>query len=1128
MPFLLPTYYRLSHRERVAPAAVVIPPPENLRQELLKQGQDIVDTVADGNCGLDAFGHGLASVASRNRRLYQTEAYKKFSKAKTAGHGSMMLHLRQACIDQMMKMKDTKLWDGVDFKSLAVMMSSEKEDFSSYIERMGTDRCWVDASALHALGCHFRIDVLIWQENVDPSIVGHSFSNCNEEPLAMISVVMVNDFHFWGVVDTTLEDARPLRGLDPPAHPPQWNYDSDDDRDKLQRRIGEAPKKRSVSCVEAELAVCQQIAAWEPWNEPSADLVLALRRYSGLAPDNETVGHQCLLRQSVIDQLAYERNYADSLPERLKYNAGSRWKLGTGIVAPRTAKRELMTSGDGHDTLSLEKIKDRIAVPCATKKHTCLARFVEAPESVRVWRILWNSLPASTRREHLMVMYKKGLFDSNNDKLSFQIMGYHVCKPAWLKITGIGNWSLTEALKRVNAGHMSSCSRREVGIARNIEANPKDAKYLDARAWLEHYASKFGDHSPTDFVTYIPKGRKSALHALYAHERTCQNREYASVAVFLAAWRFELPWLIMAPALCKFVHCGVCDFLRDQIDRCPRSSTVHLNALIDRLGAHFKFQSAQRLKMDEISEHCNQSEGKKWFVKVDKMDQNAVNLPQRWSMQRTQLFRQGDRVQVSVIGSWWSGLTCSSEINLRTVFEDCKHGADMQISTVMQSFHEKVIAEGHLPEEFFVGADNTPKETKNNPFCWWLIWLLCVLDGTCLWSCGMLFLIVGHTHDKIDRLFSRLRAAITGHDFDTVEKLVAILQQRMPGFDFDSSHLSRVWNWSSLKGLDLPAFKGLPRVHALNFFRSRGGIYVKWKQYLTSDDWSRPVLIVPADDMARVADWKPDAFDMRFNEKTRNKTHAWLNRVETALVDVSTDTSAPLPNFQYLKDLVDSKLPQFWSTLTVEQMIYDLKNARDVADPAVRGAIGTMPVDVLVPLFPGADHPEVPVDTLIEIPKRWEPTPCKVLGIGSMVICRVPPGTTISVDRASVVLPFLLANVIDVKSGGDVAVQWWIPGTSPILRFGGGKRRDIIDVFSAWTPSSMMQLGDVAESKLPNIIVNLADLLHVNVELTDDKKLPYSVFDSLWDDHLIDLTAYTYSQTSLGVAYRTHVHMTRT
>ena len=86
MPFLLPTYYRRSHRERVAPAAVVIPPPESLRQELAKQGQDIVDTVADGNCGLDAFGHGLASVASRNRRLYNTAAYKAFNKTKNESH----------------------------------------------------------------------------------------------------------------------------------------------------------------------------------------------------------------------------------------------------------------------------------------------------------------------------------------------------------------------------------------------------------------------------------------------------------------------------------------------------------------------------------------------------------------------------------------------------------------------------------------------------------------------------------------------------------------------------------------------------------------------------------------------------------------------------------------------------------------------------------------------------------------------------------------------------------------------------------------------------------------------------------------------------------------------------------
>ena len=95
----------------------------------------------------------------------------------------------------------------------------------------------------------------------------------------------------------------------------------------------------------------------------------------------------------------------------------------------------------------------------------------------------------------------------------------------------------------------------------------------------------------------------------------------------------------------------------------------------------------------------------------------------------------------------------------------------------------------------------------------------------------MLFLIVGHTHDKIDRLFSRLKVALRGHDFDTVEKVMTILKNGMPRFRFDSSHLSRVWDWTSLNDLDLSPFVGLARVHALNLFRYNGGIYVKWKHH---------------------------------------------------------------------------------------------------------------------------------------------------------------------------------------------------------------------------------------------------------------------------------------------------------
>ena len=33
----------------------------------------------------------------------------------------------------------------------------------------------------------------------------------------------------------------------------------------------------------------------------------------------------------------------------------------------------------------------------------------------------------------------------------------------------------------------------------------------------------------------------------------------------------------------KFIRCAVCDYLRDQIDRCPRENKEHLSALVRRL-----------------------------------------------------------------------------------------------------------------------------------------------------------------------------------------------------------------------------------------------------------------------------------------------------------------------------------------------------------------------------------------------------------------------------------------------------------------------------------------------------------------------------------------------------------------
>ena len=76
----------------------------------------------------------------------------------------------------------------------------------------------------------------------------------------------------------------------------------------------------------------------------------------------------------------------------------------------------------------------------------------------------------------------------------------------------------------------------------------------------------------------------------------------------------------------------------------------------------------------------------------------------------------------------------------------------------------KVTSEHHLPKEWVIGADNTAKETKNKFMCWSLMWLLCVLSETKLWSVVLTFLLVGHTHDMVDRLFSRVNVGLRGRN----------------------------------------------------------------------------------------------------------------------------------------------------------------------------------------------------------------------------------------------------------------------------------------------------------------------------------------------------------------------------
>lgn len=106
--------------------------------------------------------------------------------------------------------------------------------------------------------------------------------------------------------------------------------------------------------------------------------------------------HQmCTVRQSVVKQLALERECLESLPESAQYQRAARWYL--------KRRRSAVSSRKDHKALMLDHlqtqldvdgdvVKEVVGTPCNRhgKPHDCMSPFAAQPDALRNWRVLWR------------------------------------------------------------------------------------------------------------------------------------------------------------------------------------------------------------------------------------------------------------------------------------------------------------------------------------------------------------------------------------------------------------------------------------------------------------------------------------------------------------------------------------------------------------------------------------------------------------------------------------------------------------------------------------------------------------------------------------------------------------------
>ena len=1006
---MLPFLIRYSSRScQLTPPGGIQCPPE-LVNACAINSLAVIPTVTDGNCGVDAFRLVVLDASNTSVALHDLACIKSLKKA--GGASEQISHLRKKAVAWMAANRTAEMWEGMTFEFLALAMSQSSTGYAQHLQNMSEDKSWIDASVLHALGCVFKVNVVITQSNSDPAFVGFSLSENSPAPHAYVTVALHNDRHFWATSRVQERFAIvPYDNGDFLQHHLAVNSATDLRTRKNQAAsdsesdgyICTAPDvtlspydlDEDTACAELDMILAMR--DWNAFDEPQPDLVTALQRlaacYAGSPTQHE---HMCLVRQQAWLALSAESQGAARLPPESEYRGSLRWRL---------RRRQVVSVGHGgkssvtahmlrvHGQITHEVVEKALQRECCHEK--CIATFAANVSTVRNWRLLWHSAPANAKHEMLMDFIRRQYEEYqhnpiNEFRIKYRVLGVDVCRPTFIAVTGIGCSFITACRKDVLDGRKSyhvmydNCFEGEGGP----RSNQRTATYLDARAWIVEYARTHASQSPITGSYELPAGRKLFYHACYRWDREQKKMPAADISNFRAAWRMECPHIKITTSTNKFTQCGLCSFLRRQMDLCPRSNQSLLQSLRSRLGAHFNFQSAQRVKVDEIAERCRQSGGNAWFFTIDKMDQTATIMPTIWSQLSSPLFKLGSRLVCGVVGSEWAGPS-HTQMLLRSVFQDVSGGSETQCSIVLTNLLHVARREGRLPLEVVMNPDNTPKESKHQYMLHFQMWLLCVLRDTCFYSFSTVFLIVGHTHNALDRFFSRLVVALRGCNYDTIDDMWEIITNALNAFDIQVCHTKQTWAFKELSDKNnaahLPSIAKLHFVHAVNIFRMPQGIFMKWKQYVTDEIWSTPVCIVQARQMRYIA-----ARPVQKRFSMRDEMLAWLGKYTNYLADMQGSYNLHKQGIQWLEKVIKHEHQEFNDNTPLEHIINELVHIGESQGRQPHAVPCEIPDDQIVALFPGADLPNVPVETLVQVEGIWpQQAPPPVPIQGRLVICQ--------------------------------------------------------------------------------------------------------------------------------------------
>ena len=310
---------------------------------------------------------------------------------------------------------------------------------------------------------------------------------------------------------------------------------------------------------------------------------------------------------------------------------------------------------------------------------------------------------------------------------------------------------------------------------------------LEAKAWILEFAKWVGDHMPDAHVTALPVKTRSELYTVYKQEweettKEGIDREFSkcvNLRLFLKIFKQMSPQLAVQKTK-RFAQCADCHSLQSSIAQHKSEAIVAKYSAL--LKTHRTHIAIIRLKYKCHREKARslREKGKCLSIIMDGMDQAKTRLPHLHREPKG--LDELEQLKMHVTGVIIHGLMHG----ICTWVDNFPKDPNMVATVFMDSLAElrRIYGpEWQMPRKCYIQLDNCSGENKNKyfvTFCAALVHLG-LFD-----KIKISFLPVGHTHEDIDQMFSRLAVLWKNCSYYSLPQMVDIARR------FKSKHMTAV------------------------------------------------------------------------------------------------------------------------------------------------------------------------------------------------------------------------------------------------------------------------------------------------------------------------------------------------